>query len=79
MYATIKATVRHGKIELLEDVELPEDAVVLITVLDDILLEKFTLGEHLIAGLRDILLNRTTEINTPQELTHYLDTMFDES
>ena len=38
-YMTIRATVRQGKVELLDDITLPEDATLLVTVLDDVLLE----------------------------------------
>ena len=35
-YMTIRATVRHGKVELLDDITLPEDATLLATVLDEL-------------------------------------------
>ena len=40
-YMTIRATVRHGKVELLDDITLPEDATLLVTVLDDVILEQY--------------------------------------
>jgi hypothetical protein len=79
MYPTLKATVREGKIQLLEEIILPEHAILLVTVLDDITLEALTLGEHLIAGLQDMLLNRTIAVNTPEELERHLDTIFEET
>ena len=74
-YMTIRATVRHGKVELLDDITLPEDATLLVTVLDDVVLEQYTLGDHLIAGLEDVLLRRTTDENGEQELADYFDTV----
>lgn len=72
-YMTIRATVRQGKVELLDDITLPEDATLLVTVLDDVVLEQYTLGDHLIAGLEDVLAGRTTEVSDERELTNYLD------
>ena len=72
-YMTIRATVRHGKVELLDDITLPEDATLLVTVLDDVILEQYTLGDHLITGLEDVLAGRTTEVTSDQELANYLD------
>ena len=74
-YMTIRATVRQGKVELLDDITLPEDATLLVTVLDDVVLEQYTLGDHLIAGLEDVLLRRTTDVNGEQELADYFDTV----
>ena len=74
-YMTIRATVRQGKVELLDDIALPEDATLLVTVLDDVVLEQYTLGDHLIAGLEDVLLRRTTDVNGEQELADYFDTV----
>jgi hypothetical protein len=34
MYQTLKGTVRHGRIEVFENVPLPENATVLVTILD---------------------------------------------
>ncbi|MGB0385938.1 MAG: hypothetical protein ACPGWR_14050 [Ardenticatenaceae bacterium] len=78
MYATLKATVRDGKIRLLDQIALPENSNLLVTVLDDHLDSSLTLGDHLIAGLEDILQGRVTTISTPQELTQHLDTLFNE-
>ncbi len=71
-YMTIRATVRQGKVELLDDITLPEDATLLVTVLDDVILEQYTLGDHLIAGLEDVLAGRTVEVTSDQELANYL-------
>ena len=76
MYATLKATVRDGKIRLLDQIALPENSNLLVTVLDDYLDSSLTLGDHLIAGLEDILQGRVTTVSTPQELTQHLDTLF---
>lgn len=78
MYPTLRATVRQGRVELLEDITLPEDATLLITVLDDSVLEALSLGDHLIAGLQDVMLGRVTEVNTPEELDHHLDVVFND-
>ena len=76
MYSTLKATVRQGKIELLEEATLPENSLLLVVVLDDIDLEGLSLSEHLIAGLQDVQLGRVTEVNTEQELADHLDAIF---
>ncbi len=78
-YMTIRATVRQGKVELLDDITLPEDATLLVTVLDDVLLEQYTLGDHLIAGLEDVLAGRTVEVGGDQELADYLNTVLGEA
>jgi hypothetical protein len=74
-YMTIRATVRQGKVELLDDITLPEDATLLVTVLDDVILEQYTLGDHLIAGLEDVLAGRAVEVTSDQELATYFDTV----
>ena len=78
-YMTIRATVRQGKVELLDDITLPEDATLLVTVLDDVLLEQYTLGDHLIAGLEDVLAGQTVEVGGDQELADYLNTVLGEA
>ena len=78
-YMTIRVTVRQGKVELLDDISLPEDATLLVTVLDDVLLEQYTLGDHLIAGLEDVLAGRTVEVGGDQELADYLNTVLGEA
>lgn len=79
IYPSLKATVRRGHVELLSDVALPENAVLLVTVLDDTAAASLTLGEHLVAGLQDILLGHVTEMRTPEELERHLDSVFAES
>ena len=79
MYPTLKATVRQGQIQLLEEANLPENATLLVIVLDDIAPENLTLGDHLVAGLQDVLLGRVTEVSTAEELAHHLDTVFNEA
>ena len=78
-YMTIRATVRQGKVELLDDIALPEDATLLVTVLDDVVLEQYTLGDHLIAGLEDVFTGRTIEVNSEQELEEYLDSVLNKA
>lgn len=75
-YLTIRATVRQGKVELLDEITLPEEAELLVTVLDDVLPEKYSLGDHLTASFQDILLGRVTEISDEQQLSHHLDSLF---
>jgi hypothetical protein len=76
MYQTIKATVRKGKIELLEEIALPENATLLVTVLENDELDKLTLGEHLAGGLQDILSGNTISVQNEMEMAHYLDAVF---
>ena len=73
VYPTLRATVRKGKIQLLDEVKLPENALILVTVMDEAALDALTLGERLAAGLQDILLGRFTEAKTPQEVKTHLD------
>ena len=77
IYPTLRATVRKGKIQLLDEVQLPENALILVTVMDEIAIESLTLGEHLAAGLQDILLGRVAEMQTSQELASHLDEVLD--
>ena len=77
MYPTLRATVRKGKIELLDKVRLPDNAVVLVTVMDEAALESLTLGERLAAGLQDVLMGRVSEARTAKELASHLDQVFE--
>jgi len=79
MYPTLKATVRQGKIELLESIKLPEGVQLLVTLLNEPLPAQFTLGEELIAGLQDALNGRFIRVNTPEELNKHLDSIFNEA
>lgn len=76
MYPTLEARVRKGKIELVEKVTLPENAVVLVTVLEEVEPETFTLGEHIVRGLTDVARKRTTRVRTAKELKRHLDSIF---
>ena len=73
VYPTLRATVRKGKIQLLDEVKLPENALVLVTVMDEAAIDSLTLGELLAAGLQDVLLGRVTEVKTAQEIRSHLD------
>ena len=73
VYPTLRATVRKGKIQLLDKVQLPENALVLVTVMDEAAIDSLTLGERLAAGLQDVLLGRVTEVETAQEIRSHLD------
>jgi hypothetical protein len=79
IYPTLRATVRHGKIQLLDKVQLPENALILVTVMDEIATDSLTLGEHLVVGLQDILLGRVTHANTSQEMRTHLDEVFEDT
>lgn len=77
IYPTLRATVHKGKIQLLEKVKLPENAQILVTIMDETALDSLTLGEHLASGLQDILLGRVTQAKTPAELVSHLDTVLE--
>lgn len=79
VYPTLRATVHNGQIQLLDNVTLPEDAVIFVTVLDESVMESLTAGERLAAGLQDILLGRFTEINSSEEMSAHLDKVFGEA
>ncbi len=79
MYPTLKATVRQGQIQLLEEAKLPENTNLLVVVLDAIDPGTLTPVDHLIAGLQDMSLGHVITTSTPEELAHHLDTVFDES
>jgi len=76
MYQTLKATVRQGKIELLDDVVLPEKATILVTIMEDLSPADLTLGEHLTRGLADVSRGRTTKVSGPRQLKQHLDMVF---
>ncbi|MDO8752858.1 MAG: hypothetical protein Q7J80_03100 [Anaerolineales bacterium] len=73
VYPTLRATVHNGKIQLLDEIQLPEDALILVTVMDENAMQSLTEGERLAAGLQDILLGRFVEVNTPEEISAHLD------
>ncbi len=76
MYTTLNATVRQGRIELLDDYALPDNVALLVTVIDDFLPERLTLAQHLQRGLTDVLLHHTVVVNTRDELLNHLDHIF---
>lgn len=77
IYPTLRATVHKGKIQLLDKVQLPENAQVLVTIMEETTLDSLTLGEHLAAGLQDILLGRVTQAKTPRELASHLEAVLE--
>ena len=79
IYPTVKATIRHGQVVLLDDIRLPENASLLVTVIDDDVIDSLTLGEHLIVALEDILSGRVTEVTTADQLDRHLETIFEEA
>jgi hypothetical protein len=76
MYQTLKAVVRRGRIELLDDVALPESASALVTILEEVQPETLTLGEHLQRGLTDVARQRSTRVSTAKQLQRHLDHVF---
>ncbi|MBI5841533.1 MAG: hypothetical protein HZB19_15680 [Chloroflexi bacterium] len=79
IYPTLRATVRKGKIQLLDEMQLPENALILVTVMDETVMQSLTLGERLAAGLQDILLDRIIEVNTSEEMASHLDEILGEA
>jgi hypothetical protein len=79
MYPTLRATVSDGKVRFIENITLPENATLLVTVLDSDAIESLSLGEHLVLGLDDLLVGNVTEVSTHQDLQHLLDSVFQES
>ena len=79
IYPTLRATVRKGKIQLLDEMQLPENALILVTVMDESAIDSLTLGERLAAGLQDVLLGRVVELNTPQDMKSHLDKILGEA
>ena len=59
-YPTLRATVHNGQIQLLDHVQLPEDAVVFVTVMDASPWIALS-GRKTAAGLVDILMGRFTK------------------
>jgi hypothetical protein len=76
MYQTLKATVRRGRIELVDDVTLPEKAALLVTIMEEVSPEALTLGEHLTRGLADVGRRRATKVGTNLQLERHLDSVF---
>jgi hypothetical protein len=72
MYPTLRATVPDGKVRFIENITLPENATLLVTVLDSDAIESLSLGEHLVLGLDDLLAGNVTEVSTHQKLQHLL-------
>ncbi len=77
IYPTLRATVHKGRIQLLDKFQLPENAQVLVTIMDETALDSLTIGEHLAAGLQDILLGRVTQAESPEQLTSHLDAVLE--
>jgi hypothetical protein len=77
IYPTLRATVHKGKIQLLDKIQLPENAQILVTIMDETAMNSLSLGDHLAAGLQDILLGRVTQANTPKQLASHLDAVLE--
>ena len=76
VYPTLRATVRKGKIQLLDNAKLPENALILVTVMDEAAVLSLTLGERIASGLQDILFGRTVEVKSSRDLKSHLDHLF---
>ncbi len=76
MYQTLKATVRNGKIELLEDIELPDETPILITILRDLMPP--SVGSNIIRGSEDALVGQTVTVRREAELLAHLHQVFSE-
>ena len=76
IYPTLKATVKKGKIQLVDAVSLPENATLLVTVLDEEAIEHLNLGSRMAAALQDILTGRYTFVETSEALREHLDQVF---
>ena len=79
VYPTLKATVQQGKIELIDDVPLPEDALKLVPIMNESAMNTLSLGDRIIAGLQDVLHGRVTEISTQQDLKKHFERIFNEA
>ncbi|MEK7807771.1 MAG: hypothetical protein AAB571_01770 [Chloroflexota bacterium] len=73
MYQTLRATVRNGQIALLDKTKLPNNIMLLVTVIEDVSPQTLTLGEHLVRGLSDVARKRVTRIRTKKQLRQHLD------
>lgn len=89
-YTTVLGTVRDGQIILPQNIDVPENTTVLITILEDKSkqlppadyenyteeeLENMTVGEQIIAGLKDIVAGRTTRVESAEDLERFLDSI----
>lgn len=63
----------------MDNVKLPEDAVIFVTIMDESVMELLTAGERLAAGLQDILPGRFTEVSSQKEMSAHLDQVFGDS
>jgi len=73
MYQTLRATVRNGQIALLDKTKLPNNIMLLVTVIEDVSPQNLTLGNHLLQGLSDVARKRTTRVRTKKQLDRHLD------
>lgn len=71
MYQTLQATVRKGQITLLEDVDLPENVTLLVTVVENPW-HLMTAGENILAGLEDAANGRAVTIESIDDLQEHL-------
>ena len=79
MYQTVRATVHRGRIRLVDKLKLPENTVLLVTVMADVPPQSLSLGEHLERGLQDVARRRVTKVRTPKQLKQHLDKVFDQA
>ncbi len=79
VYPTLRATVHKGVIQLLDNINLPDDIPLLVTVMDETAVETLSPGERLAGGLQDILLGRVAEVASPETLSAHLDKVLSEA
>jgi len=78
VYPAFKDTVRNGRIQLLDDIERPEEAVLPVTMMEVDSQASLSLGERIAPGLQDILDGHYTRVETSDELASHLDQVFSE-
>ena len=88
-YMTFEASVEDGEIVLPAGIELAEGTPLLVTILQDKPisdepdhmsytdeeLENMTLGEQIIAGLKDVIAGRGIRVTNEKELEAFLDSL----
>ena len=53
--------------------KLPNNIMLLVTVIEDVSPQTLTLGEHLVRGLSDVARKRVTRVRTKKQLRQHLD------
>ena len=73
MYQTLKGIVRHGRIEVSENVPLPENATVLVTILDTVKLSPKRDWQIELEAIHARLRASGHKPPTPQEVADYVE------